>query len=71
MHYLLEYVKCFLSTFATTSTVLHEFVLPKDLEQLLCKTEYEFRARVSKIAYRCGNAFSLENESLPLLFGLQ
>lgn len=46
-------------------------MLLKVLKQILCETEDGRRARVSKIAYRCGNVFFSENESTLHVVGPQ
>lgn len=76
-HLILNYVMCrnmltiFLFTYVTTSITRLEFIQFKYLEQLPRKAKVALRVQVNKLAYRCSNAFPLENKISKFEFALQ
>lgn len=65
----LEYVNYSVFTYTMEYASFHGVRKLKDLKQVACKTEVEFRARVHKIVYQCGNAFLLQDKISTFVFG--
>lgn len=66
-----NFVKYFLFTYATTAAIQNKDVQFKDLKELPRETKIKYCSRVNEIAYRCGDAISLEDKISKFIFGLQ